>query len=145
MKLKGCPGSPPHRLTKRRKKMKIKKKERGGFWLKAFWPTFRTEHTAPRFCFCPLLHYPQDPSYIHAICSAHSLKSMSSMQEESTCCRLLLFLFIVCIIRPRRNPNNKCCLKHCVNIEQNYGLSQNDYKLNRGQETTDRSKQTERV
>lgn len=67
------------------------------------------------------------------------------MQEESTCRRLLLFLFIVCIIRPRRNPNNKYCLKHCVNIEQNYGLSQNDYKLNRGQETTDRSKDRESI
>lgn len=122
MKLKGCPWICSTLLDKKEKK----EKKKGCVcvcvcWLKAFWPTFSMEHTALLFCFCPLLSYPQDPSHIHAIYSAHSLKSMRSMQEESTCHRLLLFLFIVCIIRPRRNPNNKYCLKHCVNIEQNDG------------------------
>lgn len=79
------------------------------------------EHTALFLCFCPFLSYPQDLSHIHAICSAHSLKSMRSMQEESTCHKLLLFLFIFCTIEPHRNPNNKYCLEHCVNIDQNDG------------------------
>lgn len=114
------PGSGLH-CSKHTHTQKKKKGGGGRIWLEAFWPTFRVEHTALFFCFYPLLSYPQDPSHIHAICSAHSLKSMRTMQEESTCHRLLLFLFIFCTIRPHRNPNNKYCLEHCVNIDQNDG------------------------
>lgn len=118
---KVVPGSALRCLTKKKKRRQKKGWGVEGIRLQAFWPTFRMEHTALLFCFCPLLSYPQNPSHIHAIRSAHSLKSMRSMQEESTCRRLLPVLFIICIMRPHRNPNNKYFLKHCVNIRQNDG------------------------